>query len=86
MLCPKCQGDTEVLDTRLRGDNSIRRRRQCTSATCGERFTTTECIVTRDDTSEQSAHELLVNSLKYMIKLLERNGTNGDHVSRGDKS
>ena len=43
MKCPFCQHeDTQVLDTRVSEDDSIRRRRRC--ATCDKRFTTYERI------------------------------------------
>jgi hypothetical protein len=41
MVCPKCDGDTGVLDTRPRMQNKqLRRRRKCLS--CGHRFSTYE--------------------------------------------
>ena len=43
MKCPKCLGDAHTIDSRIRSDGSIRRRRKC--AQCGYRFTTTEAIV-----------------------------------------
>ncbi|MFP5394420.1 MAG: ATP cone domain-containing protein, partial [Gammaproteobacteria bacterium] len=43
MKCPFCQHeDTQVLDTRVQEDDSIRRRRRC--STCDKRFTTYERI------------------------------------------
>ena len=43
MKCPFCQhDDTQVLDTRVSEDDSIRRRRRCSS--CDKRFTTYERI------------------------------------------
>ena len=43
MKCPFCQHeDTQVLDTRVSEDDSIRRRRRC--AKCDKRFTTYERI------------------------------------------
>ncbi|MES2014935.1 MAG: transcriptional regulator NrdR [Pseudomonadota bacterium] len=43
MKCPFCQhDDTQVLDTRVSEDDSIRRRRRC--AKCDKRFTTKERI------------------------------------------
>ena len=43
MKCPFCQHeDTQVLDTRVSEDDSIRRRRRC--ASCDKRFTTYERI------------------------------------------
>ncbi len=45
MRCPKCGGDTAVIDSRLTTYNRIRRRRKCKE--CGYRFSTLE--VNRDD-------------------------------------
>ncbi|KTS30892.1 hypothetical protein NS228_06030 [Methylobacterium indicum] len=43
MICPRCKADTKVVDSRPEaGGTVIRRRRICTDATCGHRFTTTE--------------------------------------------
>ena len=43
MKCPFCQHeDTQVMDTRVAEDDSIRRRRRC--ASCDKRFTTYERI------------------------------------------
>jgi transcriptional regulator NrdR family protein len=42
MNCPVCQTKTKVIDSRLSGDNSLRRRREC--PTCNHRFTTYENI------------------------------------------
>ena len=43
MLCPKCAGDTCVIDTRTtKTGNAIRRRRVCFG--CGQRLTTYETI------------------------------------------
>lgn len=39
MNCPKCGGDTSVIDSKLKPDN-VRRRRKCLS--CNERFNTME--------------------------------------------
>ena len=45
ILCPICNGKTEVTDSRKcgHGINGIRRRRSCED--CGERFSTHETIV-----------------------------------------
>ena len=41
MLCPSCNGDTRVLESRAaEGGAAVRRRRECTE--CGRRFTTFE--------------------------------------------
>lgn len=44
MQCPKCSGDTCVVDSRLDSDHNVtRRRRYCDIVTgCGNRFTTWE--------------------------------------------
>jgi transcriptional regulator NrdR family protein len=42
MHCPKCQSDTEVIDSRQRDDGPYYRRRKC--ASCGHRFSTLEVL------------------------------------------
>lgn len=42
MNCPECDGSTTVMETRIKKDGSIRRRRKCLE--CGNRFTTIESI------------------------------------------
>ena len=42
MKCPKCWGDAHTIDSRIRSDGSIRRRRKCLE--CAYRFTTTEVL------------------------------------------
>lgn len=43
MICPFCSAkDSRVLESRLTGENSVRRRRQCEG--CGRRFTTYERV------------------------------------------
>jgi transcriptional repressor NrdR len=43
MLCPFCTcKDSRVLESRLTGENSVRRRRECEA--CGKRFTTYERV------------------------------------------
>lgn len=43
MLCPFCNAkDSRVLESRVAGENSVRRRRQC--ETCNRRFTTYERV------------------------------------------
>ncbi|MDJ0598130.1 MAG: hypothetical protein QNJ37_04735 [Crocosphaera sp.] len=42
LKCPKCQGKTQILDTRSRADGKIKRRRQCFS--CKYRFNTFETL------------------------------------------
>jgi transcriptional repressor NrdR len=43
MLCPFCNfKDSRVLESRLTGENSVRRRRECEE--CGKRFTTYERV------------------------------------------
>lgn len=47
MRCPKCHHpDSKVIDSRTSGD-TIRRRRECLSETCAERFTTHERVEAR---------------------------------------
>lgn len=41
MKCPKCKDRTHILETR-ETLTTIRRRRECVSPLCGQRFTTTE--------------------------------------------
>ena len=43
MLCPKCDTDSHVLDTRRGDGNTLRRRRECNR--CRYRFTTYEVVV-----------------------------------------
>lgn len=44
LICPKCQGPTQVMNSRgNEGRTSIRRRRKCKK--CGHRFSTVELIV-----------------------------------------
>jgi len=46
MKCPKCEGETAVIDSRLRmRSNEIRRRRRCKE--CGHRFSTLETLYER---------------------------------------
>jgi transcriptional regulator NrdR family protein len=40
MNCPRCQGNTRVLDSRRRDPQLVRRRRECLD--CGKRFPTWE--------------------------------------------
>lgn len=43
MICPFCsKKDSRVLESRLTGENSVRRRRECEA--CGKRFTTYERV------------------------------------------
>lgn len=44
MKCPKCKDRTRILETR-ETSTTIRRRRECLSPLCGQRFTTTESNV-----------------------------------------
>jgi hypothetical protein len=41
MICPKCKSATDVINSRKKGGNVVRRR-ECA---CGERFSTKEVIV-----------------------------------------
>lgn len=43
VVCPDCQSDSSVTETR-RNYGSLRRRRACLSAACGRRFTTLEMV------------------------------------------
>lgn len=52
ILCPKCCGDTSVIDSRGKAGNVIRRRRICIA--CHHRISTWEIVSERDPT-----HELL---------------------------
>ena len=49
MNCPKCEGKTKVLESRLNPTKRIgvRRRRGCQS--CGYRFTTVEILMEKDE-------------------------------------
>ena len=65
MLCPFCNAkDSRVLESRLAGENSVRRRRQC--ETCNKRFTTYErvevmqlLVIKRSGSREPYAREKL---------------------------
>ena len=50
MNCPKCNGETKVINSRAAG-NMIRRRRECE---CGFRFTTLEAYVKEPEKKETS--------------------------------
>ncbi len=43
MICPRCDGKTQVTDSRGAPHNTIRRRRECVA--CGHRFTTYESTI-----------------------------------------
>lgn len=46
MLCPKCNSETKVINSRVGGPNGeVRRRRECTNAACKHRFTTLEVLL-----------------------------------------
>lgn len=40
MTCPVCNGDTKVIDSRLNGNDTVKRRREC--KVCKFRFNTYE--------------------------------------------
>ena len=44
MRCIYCEHRTEVKDSRLQSDNTIRRRRRCLHPECGKSFSTSEKI------------------------------------------
>ena len=47
MRCIYCEHKTEVKDSRLHSDNTIRRRRRCLRPKCGKSFSTSETIWVR---------------------------------------
>lgn len=44
MTCPRCSKPSHVVITRRQKDGIVVRVRECTSARCGERFTTREDV------------------------------------------
>ena len=63
MLCPKCKNDAcTVIDSRLRDDGNIRRRRAC--SVCRYRFTTIEV-----DIDEYEKLNELAASFKKLLAL-----------------
>lgn len=45
MLCPKCERDSRVVETRSVAGNMQRRRRVCSDVNCNNKFTTIETVV-----------------------------------------
>lgn len=77
MLCPFCGGfDTRVVDSRTaREGRAIRRRRECESERCGERFTTYEEIedvrpdvIKKDGKREPFSRDKILRSLRLAAK------------------
>lgn len=69
MLCPRCQKETQVIESRTNDITSIRRRRECLS--CGFRFTTYEkiepikfIVIKRDGRRETYQPDKLLRGLK----------------------
>lgn len=58
MKCPKCGKNAHAIDSRIRSDGSVRRRRRCVR--CGYRYTTTEVIET-----EATTHSIPQTSYEY---------------------
>lgn len=66
MKCPKCNHNTEVIETRSQGSFIIRRRRQCNS--CRYRFTTYERIAPLNLTVKKRNNNLEKFSESKMTK------------------
>jgi len=83
MLCPFCNAETKVVDSRLSKD-SLRRRRECTK--CQRRFTTYEriestnlLIVKKDGTREQFNREKLMAGI---IRACEKRKISHETISQ----
>lgn len=75
VLCPKCNSETDVIDTRSAPENQTRRRRVCQKRRCKYRFTTYEGARENSDVGAVVAHfseiERHMQSLRgAVIKLL----------------
>jgi hypothetical protein len=68
MNCPECGGKLGVIDSRAASNNSTRRRLKC--SVCGEKFTSTEKIVT--DKEENCACAPAIE-LKDIFAVLAKN-------------
>lgn len=76
MRCPFCQGKkSSIVETRHvkseNGDDYIRRRRQCSSAKCGERWTTYESFEMADPelcVRANEARDLIEKATKLLAK------------------
>ena len=55
MECPRCNGDTTVIDSRPSQNNEVRRRRQC--VLCKYRFTTYELTAVSKAILEQKCRK-----------------------------
>lgn len=80
MLCPKCETETRVIDTRKMDSGAIRRRRQCPNPQCNHRFATKEEITRFSkgrppdiDTLREllRRHDSDIKSMKRQISRLE---------------
>lgn len=69
MLCPKCGGDTGVVDTRPTANNTIRRRRTCIA--CGHRLTTFETIADSNPGSDAERMLRQAAKLRDIAKRIE---------------
>lgn len=74
MHCPNCKKcETQVIDSRLSEDNSVRRRRECSC--CRFRFTTFEraeparaVVIKKDGREEPFAKEKIINGIRRAAK------------------
>jgi len=74
MIC-KCGGETYVIDSRLKEDNTVRRRRQCENPKCRDKFTTHEMHVDTDYITDfgQLPVGCQLKELQRFIKIIMEN-------------
>jgi hypothetical protein len=70
IVCPICGQDTRVTETRT-VDQYVRRRRQCTGATCSGRVTTAEIVIALDDGRNKPLGDVIVMSRRDVEKTLK---------------
>lgn len=68
--CPLCGGKTRVLETRVTGPTSARRRRGCTVVRCVGKVTTVEIVVAEGRASALAKGSVLVPS-RQLARLRE---------------
>lgn len=86
MRCPFCGAeDTRVVDSRLVGEgDQVRRRRECQSSACNERFTTFEVVdlaiprIIKSDGNRQPFDEDRLR--RGMLRALEKRPVETEHV------
>lgn len=68
MICPKCGGDTTVVDSAFSAStNTFYRKRKC--LTCGERIHTAESLI---EVTDSVRHEIYANSRQLAYKNAKR--------------